>query len=318
MKPIQTVAAIAGTLALLGAVGAAAASGNATALDAPDAASGSGSTARAESTASSSPFRPTCGPGPYGFGDMETAPGGYIKAPSRGATDRREFYFTRIMYTDTRWGGPIFGDGGPAWSIDYPGADRTMVAVAKRLSSVDACEWENPVSLADPDLRRFPFIYSLEWGYAWLTDAEVVGLRNYLEAGGFLMLDDFWGTAEWAHFERQMRRVLPDREIVDIPRDHVIFRSYYDIDGEILQVPNAGNGRAIGRGFSGARTSERDGYEAHLRGIFDDRGRLMVAINWNTDLGDALEWAEDPYYPVEFSAFASRLFMNHIIYAMTH
>jgi hypothetical protein len=259
-----------------------------------------------------------CAPGPERLSDMGVTPGGYPKARARDAPGRREFHFTRAMYTDNRWGGNVLGDGGPAWSIDYPLADRVMVAVATRLSNLDACVWENPISLADPDLRRFPFLYSLEWGFATLTEAEVEGLRGYLLAGGFLMLDDFWGTAEWASFERQMRRVFPDRPIVEIPEDHVLFRTFYSMDGEIIQVPNVGNGRAVGARIPGATTSERDGYVAHLRGIFDDSGRLMVAINWNTDLGDALEWAEDPNYPLSFSAFASRLFLNHIMYAMTH
>jgi hypothetical protein len=143
-------------------------------------------------------------------------------------------------------------------------------------------------------------------------------LREYLLAGGFLMSDDFWGSVEWANFERQIGRLLPGMPIVDIPRDDILFRIYYEIEGEIVQVPNVGQGRAVGRGVPGMRTWERDGYKAHVRGIFDDRGRLMVAINWNTDLDNALEWAEDPAYPIVFSAFASRLFMNHIVYSMTH
>jgi hypothetical protein len=266
----------------------------------------------------------TCTPGPARVSNLNVAPGGYLKAPL-GAPSRHEFFFARAIYSEGsrggfsfRRGGDFLGDSGPAWSIDYPDADRHMMQVARRLSNLDACEWEHPVSLADPDLRRFPFVYSLEWGYASLSEPEVRGLRGYLLAGGLLMLDDFWGTAEWANFERQIGRVLPEFDIVDIPRDHVIFRSYYIIEGDIVQVPNAGNGRAIGMGNPGARTSERDGYEAHVRGIFDDKGRLLVVINWNTDLGDALEWAEDANYPLPFSTFASQLFLNTIMYAMTH
>jgi hypothetical protein len=267
------------------------------------------------------PGRPRgmCTPGPIRVSDMHVAPGGYLNFHRDDTRRFHELYFTRAMYSDggRRRGGDYLGDGGPAWSIDYPGADRTMMAVAKRLSMLNACEWENPVSLADPELRRFPFLYSLEWGWANLSAAEVEGLRGYLLAGGLLMLDDFWGTWEWQNFEDQMRRVLPDHPIVEVPRDHILFRTYYDIEGEIVQVPNAGNGRAIGMGIPGARTSEQDGFEAHIRGIFDDSGRLMVVINWNTDLGDALEWAEDPRYPLHFSRFASEIFMNTIIYAMT-
>jgi hypothetical protein len=112
--------------------------------------------------------------------------------------------------------------------------------------------------------------------------------------------------------------VLPGRAIVEIPRDHVFFRIFYDIDGEILQVPGAGDGRAVAMGIPGARTWQRDGHTPHVRGIFDDEGRLMVIINWNTDLGDALEWAEDPYYPLDYSRFASELFLNTILYSMAY
>jgi hypothetical protein len=265
----------------------------------------------------------SCAPGPLRVSEMQAHPGGFLKARERQGSRHHEFFFARAMYSE---GAPFgffggrgdrLGDGGPAWSIDYPSADRHMMLVATRLSNLNACEWGQPVSLADPDLRRYPFLYSLEWGYARLSDPEVEGLRGFLLAGGLLMLDDFWGSAELANVERQLGRVLPDRPIVDVPRDHVLFRSYYSIDGEIIQVPNRGNGRAVAMGSPGARTWERDGYEPFVRGIFDDHGRLMVLLFGNTDLGDALEWAEDPLYPLRFSTFASELFLNTIMYAMT-
>jgi hypothetical protein len=339
MKPIRTgtVLAVLGTLVAAGALAAGASSrhgvpleggaGSGAALDAPPAAATAGSLAGTRflgvAPEAAGPAAANggsyCARGPARVSDMQRAPGGYPKFLRSGSQFDHSFYFTRAMYTDNGWrrGGNLLGDGGPAWSIDYPDADRHMVLVAKRLSNLDACEWENPISLADPDLRRFPFLYSLEWGWAQLTDAEVEGLRDYLLAGGLLMLDDFWGSREWAIFEWNIGRVLPGYPIVEIPRDHLLFRSYYTIDGEILQVPNVGQGRAVGMGLPGARTWEQDGYEASVRGIFDDAGRLMVVINWNTDLGDALEWAEDHRYPLQFSRFASELFMNTIIYSMT-
>jgi hypothetical protein len=255
---------------------------------------------------------------------MEVTPQGFFKVPANPSARWTEFTFARAMYSEGggfmgfRRGGYGLGDGGPAWSIDYPSADRTMMTVASRLANLDACEWGHPISLADPDVRRFPFLYSLEWGHTRLAEEEVEGLRSYLLAGGLLMIDDFWGTFEWENFEREIGRVLPGHSIVEVPRDHVFFRIYYSIDGEIVQVPGAGNGRAVAAGIPGARTWEQDGYEAHVRGILDERGRLMVVINWNTDLGDALEWAEDPWYPLEYSRFASEIFLNTIIYSMSY
>jgi hypothetical protein len=198
-----------------------------------------------------------------------------------------------------------------SWATDYPKADRQFLIGLRHLTTIDAYEFENPIRLEDPHLRRFPIVYALEVGYMSLTDPEIVGLREYLLAGGLLVIDDFWGTREWANFESQIRRVLPEYVIVDIPLDHPLLRSFYQIDS-ILQVPGRGGG-------IGTRpTWQYDGYEPALRGIFDDQGRLLVAINWNTDLGDAWEWAEDPWYPLQFSNFAYQLGVNMIVYGMSH
>ena len=216
-----------------------------------------------------------------------------------------EFYFTRAVYSGTRrW-------YSESWSIDYPKADRQFLIGVRRLTSIDAYGMENPVHLDDPELRRYPFLYALEVGYMGLSDAEVQGLRSYLLAGGFLMIDDFWGTWQWRNFETEMQRVLPEYRIVELPMDHPIFSMFYDIE-EVIQVPN------VGQGKSGGPTWELDGYYPKVRGIFDEDGRLMVAINWNTDLGDAWEWADDPYYPLMFSTYAYEMGINIILYAMSH
>jgi hypothetical protein len=285
------------------------------------------------SSSASEPVQPTaagsfpaCAPGPVRLREMDVDGGRlYYKVRPREDAKFTEFTFARAMYSEGgrggfgfSRGGDYLGDGGPAWSIDYPDADRHMMLVAGRLSLLDACEWGYPISLADPDLRRFPFLYSLEWGNARLSEEEVAGLRNFLLAGGLLMIDDFWGTQEWANFEAEITRVLPGRPIVELPRDHVFFRIYYRIDEEIIQVPGAGDGRAVAMGIPNARTWQRDGYDPHVRAILDDKGRLMVLIHFNTDLGDALEWAEDPFYPLEYSSFASELFLNTIVYALTY
>jgi hypothetical protein len=217
----------------------------------------------------------------------------------------RGFYFTRAIYTGYRRG---WAD---SWAIDYPKADRQFLIGVQRLTNIDAYERENPIRFDDPELRRYPYVYALEVGYMSLTDEEVRGLREYLLAGGFLVIDDFWGTWEWRNFESEMRRVLPEYAIVDLPRDHPLLSVFYDIE-EIRQVPN------VRQGMEGGPTWERDGYEPRLMGVFDERGRLMVVINWNTDLGDAWEWAENPYYPLEYSNYAYQIGINTIVYAMSH
>jgi len=245
--------------------------------------------------------RPTAGGGVGPRMDPDETPG------------RWPFYWTRAVYSGYGRGGWYGGGrgGGGSWRTDYPKGDRQFLIVLKRLVRLNAYDWENAVSLADPDLRRFPVVYAVEVGRMDMTEEEVEGLRSYLDAGGFLIVDDFWGTREWAQFEYNMRRVFPDRPIVDLPPDHPLFSAYYDIE-EVLQVPNIGNAR---RGY---QTHERDGYVPFVRGIHDDNGRLMVVVNFNTDLGDAWEWAEDPSYPLRFSTFAYEMGANMIVYAMSH
>lgn len=226
--------------------------------------------------------------------------------PQRPDYEWHEFYFTRAIYSS---GGYGWGRGN-SWAIDFPKSDRQFMTVLKRLTNLDAFDWENAVRLDNPAIRRFPFLYALEVGYMSLRDEEIEGLRDYLKAGGFLVIDDFWGSREWAQFEYQMGLVFPNHPIIDLDLDHPVFNTFYEID-EILQVP------AYGR-YWGGRTSERDGYVPYVKGIEDDDGRLMVIINWNTDLGDAWEWAEQPDYPLQYSTFAFQMGVNMIVYAMSH
>ena len=237
------------------------------------------------------------------------APGGSEEEPP-GLGSHHAFYFTRAVYTGIpKQEGRSFR---PRWAIDYPTADRHLLMGLRRLLTyADTSPEVNPVRLDDPRLGRFPFLYAVEPGGMELTESEIRGLRHYLLAGGLLVVDDFWGTAEWNSFASEMSRVLPGHPIVELPLDHPLFHVFYDID-QILQVPN------VALGMAGGPTWEQDGYEAHCRGIFDGRGRLMVVINWNTDLGDAWEWADEPRYPRKYSDFAYRMAVNFIVYATTH
>jgi hypothetical protein len=227
---------------------------------------------------------------------------GDISYPSAGS----EFTFIRMIYS---------GLGGwgyyKSWYTDWPKSDRQFLIGLRRLTSIKAAEREKTIAPTSPEVYRYPFIYSVECGHWNLTDAEVDSLREYLERGGLLFCDDFWGSWEWANFERNLRRVLPGCEIVEIPQDHELFHCYYDID-RLIQVPNVGNGIYDGT------TYEQDGYVPYCRGVFNEKGRLMVIINWNTDLGDAWEWADLPGYPAKYSTYAYKIGINAIMYAMTH
>ena len=149
-----------------------------------------------------------------------------------------------------------------------------------------------------------------EMGDWKLTDAQASKLRDYLLRGGFLMLDDFWGTSEWERFEESMQRVFPERPIVDLEPVEPIMHTVYDLD-DLYQIPGQW---ALRRGT----TCRNDGAVPHWRGIFDDHNRVMVAISFNSDVGDSWEWADDPQYPEKYSALGIRIGVNYVVYAMTH
>jgi hypothetical protein len=128
--------------------------------------------------------------------------------------------------------------------------------------------------------------------------------------GGFLMVDDFHGLYEWENFMVSMQKVFPTRAVVDMENADQAFHVLYDLD-ERFQVPGIQYLRS-------GRTFERDGIDARWRGIYDDKGRLMVAICHNMDLGDAWEWADHPSYPEPFASLSYRVAINYIIYSMTH
>jgi hypothetical protein len=226
----------------------------------------------------------------------------------QGAEDARaasmnEFSFARLVYSGG--GGSRYG----MWATDAPKADITFIAGIKRLTILDVRESPLFIPLSK-EVFKFPFLYAVEVGYLELSREEADILREYLLRGGFFVVDDFHGTYEWENFEEQMRKVFPDAKFVDIPLSHPIFHCFFDVE-ELIQVPG------IQFRYSG-HNYEKDGYLPHYRGIFDDSGRIMVMINFNSDLGDAWEWADSPYYPEMYSSTAYRLGINYIIYSMTH
>jgi hypothetical protein len=221
-----------------------------------------------------------------------------------------EWVFARLMYPSIGWGGQ-WEFGGTSWTIDYPRGDRHIAELVRRLSVIDARSVEQPVNLEDgDDVFYWPWLYAVEVGQWDLTEAQAAQLREYLLRGGFLMVDDFHGTREWEFFVQSMKRVFPDRPIVDLPADDPIFHTFWDLE-ERQQIPG------LQFVYTGQRF-ERDGFDAHWRGIYDDKGRVMVAICHNMDLGDAVEHSDTPAYPQEYSAVAMRTFLNYIVYAMTH
>ena len=197
------------------------------------------------------------------------------------------------------------------WTIDYPRSDRHLLDGIRRLTRIDARSVEQVVDLdGTDDVYNWPMMYAVEVGHWDLPDDQAAQLRQFLLRGGFLMVDDFHGTLQWANFMESMQRVFPDRPVVEISDQHEVFHVLYDLDQRI-QIPGIA---ALARG----RTYEQDGVQPHWRGVYDDTGRLVVAINFNMDLGDAWEHADNPSYPEAMTTLAYRFAVNYVVYSMTH
>jgi hypothetical protein len=236
-----------------------------------------------------------------------------------------EWTFGRLMYPPhpnarfgrwaRRFGGVVdWRQGGTSWTQDYPRADRHFAQAIRRLTRIQARSVEQPVNLDEGDeVYNWPWLCAGEMGDWMLTDAQAAKLREYLLRGGFLMLDDFWGAEEWDRFEESMQRVFPDRPIVEIDNADAIFHTIYDLDDR-YQI--AGEW-ALARGTT-YRNGDQGGRIAHWLGIYDDRNRVMVAISYNSDIGDSWEWADDPHYPEKYSALGIRIGVNYVVYSMTH
>jgi hypothetical protein len=207
------------------------------------------------------------------------------------------------------------------WTIDYPRSDRHLSAAIRRLTRIDGKSAEQPINLeADDDVFNYPWLYAVEVGHWELTEQMVVKFREFLDRGGFFMCDDFHGTKEWEVFIHCMRRIIPDREIVDIPLDDPINHTVYDIN-ERYQVPGAQSEYPPYSVCEKCRTNPQwgsGGDDPHFRGIYDDHGRLIAVMTHDNDLGDSWENADDPKYPQKYSALGIRIGVNYIIYAMTH
>ena len=227
--------------------------------------------------------------------------------------EKTEWVFARLMYPWNGWGfryGDDWTHGSSNWTIDYPSSDRHFSLALRRLTRIHTRSVEQPVNLDEGDPYDWPWLYGVEVGHWRLTDAQARSLREYLLRGGFLMVDDFHGSVEWSNFMEGMRRVFPDRKVLDLDDSEQIFHTIYDLDDK-FQVPGA-------QYLYSHRVAEKDGTFAGWRGIFDDQGRIMVAICFNMDLGDSWEHADNPYYPAKFSDLGLRIGVNYVVYAMTH
>jgi hypothetical protein len=235
------------------------------------------------------------------------------------------FTFVRIQYSSGggRYGG--YGDrwGRGRWTIDAPDSDLNLSYRLQQLTSLKVDPNGRVLEITDPALFDFPWIYIVEPGGLIFSDEEVKTLRRYLLNGGFLMVDDFWGDAEWDNFYREIKRVFPEREPEELPMEHPIFHCVFDLKLEKnqMQIPNIGQGvQSQWSHVTWEPNHVGNTRDVHFKGIFDDKGRMMAMICHNTDNGDGWEReGESEYYFREFSEKkAYPLGINIIFYAMTH
>lgn len=226
------------------------------------------------------------------------------------------FQFCRAWFRSN-----VTGDGG-SWWVDYPKADINLSLRLSELTktTVGRTAYGDPnhlvLRLTDDALFQCPFVMMTEVGSAYLDEKEAARLREYLLKGGFLWVDDFWGSYAWNVWAQQIRKVLqpPEYPIVELAPDHPLYRMQFVV-ARTPQIPN------IGFWLGTGTTSERGGDSAqvHTRAIVDRDGRVMVLMTHNTDFGDSWEReGDDPSYFYKFAVDGYAFGINVVLYALTH
>jgi hypothetical protein len=247
---------------------------------------------------------------PEGFGS------GTAYQPKNVPDERTGFTFCRLMFTSV-----TSEPQGIGWSTDYPAGDRNFMVRLAEFTTAPITLWPNRepahalVGADDPELFGCPFLFASDAGTAGFNPEEIEGLRRYFAKGGFLWADDFWGDRALTRFLGEMRRVLPDSQPFELPRNHPLFSSFYFVDA-IPQIPSIQFWLS-----TGGQISERGSESATPRmyGITDEKGRLAVVMSHNTDIADG--WEREAASFEFFHLFSPRAYalgVNVAVFAMTH
>jgi hypothetical protein len=217
------------------------------------------------------------------------------------------FTFVRLSY-ETAPGGYWYR-GLPAWSHGYPVAERNLMKIMNEVSYLGAHDDEvNTLEVDDPELFHYPVAYIIEVSWWTMTDKQGKALRAYLDKGGFLIVDDFkqtgdFGSAGWDPFEANVRRIYPKARFVDMEATHPIFHTFFEINS-LDRFPQAYNaGRPVFRGL----------FENN-----DPAGRLLMIVNYNTDISQYWEWSGRGLRPFDETNEAYKLGVNYVVYGLTH
>ena len=220
------------------------------------------------------------------------------------AWEQTEFAFGRLRYHSIRdryyrW----------RWGTDANKSERQFVQGLRRLTRIHTRSVEEIVDIDSDEIYDWPWIYAVAAGDWNLTPDHATRLRYYFERGGFLMVDDFHNETEWSRFMAGVERIVPRPRVVELEDGDPIFHTVFDLSHRV-RIPglNVVHGDQI----------ERGGTYPHWRGVLDERGRVIIAICFNMDIGDAWEWADLPDYPEKYASLAYRIGINYVVYAMTH
>lgn len=209
--------------------------------------------------------------------------------------------WVRIKYIMPEFGGGFRGGRDLPWSHDYPRGERHFTKIVSELSTARVrLNASNILTLDDPLLGRYPVAYMAEPGFWRPSDKEVLGLRNYLTKGGFIIFDDFAGE-HWFNFESQMQKVLPNARAVELDLKHPIFDSFYRIKSLDYTHPYYR-------------------LKSVFYGYFEDndpRKRLLAIVNYNNDLSEMWEFSDVGMFPLDMSNEAYKLGVNYVMYALT-
>jgi hypothetical protein len=225
--------------------------------------------------------------------------------------EKAEFHFLRLEYRDAPFVRRNWNRGW--WMQDMPEAEMHFSRGIERLSRVHLGNIRH-APLTDDRVLEYPWIYATQVGFWDLSAAETERLRNYLLRGGFLVVDDFHGEDDWQRFAATMERVLPGHAIEEIEDDNPVMNLVFQIH-ERTFIPGL---RHLRRGPNGTTTVQPTAIPPTWRAIYDDQRHMIVAINFNMDIGDAWEHADMPEYPEAMTSLSYRFGINYILYAFTH
>jgi len=242
--------------------------------------------------------------------------------------DPDAFTFVRIQYDSSGGYNESWyrheGRDWQRWETDYPRAEKNLILRLNELTSMRISPEPIVLRLTDERLLDYPFIFMSDVGWQQLSPTESAGLERYLQRGGFLWVDDFWGQAEWSNFVRNIGMLRPDWTLRPIPPGHPIFSVVYPLK-QCPQIPARIFYMETGLPWDPpfAHRNPSGGVpgvnRVRFMGLFDTQDRLMVVATHNTDIADGWEReGESKEFFERFSIDAYAITINILVYALTH